>query len=357
MSTTTEYRRPTSRGSRCLAAFAIAAATCSSVLAVAAPALAQDVAGAANAFSRAQKADLSGDHDTAAELYELADSLAPTPEALRSALRSRKSAGHLGSAAAQAERLLRRYPDDKRSKELADATLEEAKRKLARVEVQCRPKACGLVVDGAAGSSEVVDVHVIYLEPGKHEVNAAFGPDRAVPKVMVAKAGERTSLAFEAPVASAGAPRLTDAGGKTGLVNLSADASADRGKVQRGLSPWIFVTGAVVTAGLGAATVWSGLDVQSAHDAYQGHETQRAYEDGLDKEKRTNILIGATVVAGISTAVIAMFTRWGGSGDSAAPLHARVHAGGGRRGHRRPPPPRTPRARPPRAAARSTGAR
>ena len=308
--------------------FAIAGASCAAVLAVAESAGAQDVAGAANAFSRAQKADLSGDHDTAAELYELADSLAPTPEALRSAIRARKQAGQLGSAAAHAERLLHRYPDDKRSKDLAEATLEEAKRKLARIEVHCKPKGCGLVVDGSAGSSEVTERHVVFLDPGKHEVNAAFGPDRAVPKVAQVKAGDRTSFTFEAPAPSTG-PRMTDSGGKTG-VNVPADATADRGvKPQRGLSPWIFATGAVVTAGLGAVTVWSGLDVMSAHDAYRGHETPQAYQDGLDKERRTNLLVGATVTAGLTTIVLAYFTRWGSGNSVGAAPRARVFAGGG----------------------------
>jgi hypothetical protein len=300
------------------------------VLAVGNSAGAQDVAGAANAFSRAQKAELSGDHDTAAELYELADGLAPTPEALRSALKARKAAGHLGSAASHAERLLRRYPNDKRSKDLAEATLEESRRKLARIEVQCRPKSCGLVVDGAAGSAEIAETHVIFLEPGKHEINAAFGPDRATPKVATAKAGDRTSLTFEAPVASASVQRITDAGGKTAL-SVATETTADHGTkgTQKPLSPWIFASGAVVTAGLGAVTLWSGLDVLSAHDAYQGNETERTYQDGLDKEKRTNMLIGATVVAGLATGVIALFTRWGGSSDSAATLpRVRVQAGG-----------------------------
>jgi hypothetical protein len=325
----TKYARATSRSSR-LVAFAIAAASCSTVLAFAEPAAAQDVAGAANAFSRGQKADLSGDHDTAAELYELADSLAPTPEALRSALRARKTAGHLGTAASHAERLLHRYRDDKRSRELAEATLEEAKRKLARIEVQCRPKACGLVVDGGAGSPEVTESHVIWVEPGKHEINAAFGPDRAAPKVMQAKAGDRLSFAFEAPAASSG-PRLTDAGGKTG-VTASTEPSADTGAKgpHRGLSPWFFVAGAAVTAGLGAVTVWSGLDVMNAHDAYRGRETQQAYDDGLDKERRTNVLVGATVTVGLTTIVLAYFTRWSGSGGAGGtPTHAKVQAGGG----------------------------
>src|SRR5215470_8692517 len=87
------------------------------VLALAAPraARADDVSGAANAFSRAQKAELSGDFAAAAELYELADGLAPAPEALRSALRSRKSAGQLEAAALHAEELLSRYPNDAKS--------------------------------------------------------------------------------------------------------------------------------------------------------------------------------------------------------------------------------------------------
>ena len=327
MTTATQYRRATSSCSRGIVVFAIAGASCVSVLAVTEPAGAQDLAGAANAFSRAQKADLSGDHDTAAELYELADSLAPTPEALRSALRARKSAGQLASAAALAERLSHRYPGDKRSKDLAEATLEEAKRKLARIEVHCKPKACGLVVDGAAASAEVTENHVVFLEPGKHEVNAAFGPDRATPKATQAKAGDRTSFNFEAPAPSAG-PRVTDAGGRGGI-HVSTE-TGDRGaKPHRGLSPWIFATGAAVTAGLGAVTIWSGLDVMSAHDAYRGRETQQAYDDGLIKERRTNLLVGATITAGLTTVVLAYFTRWGGSNEAGgAAARPRVHAGG-----------------------------
>ena len=306
-----------------------AATSCSMLLLAAGSAHAQDVAGAANAFSRAQKAELSGDHDTAAELYELADSLAPAPEALRSALKARKAAGQLGSAAQHAEKLLRRYSNDKRSKDLAEATLEDAKKKLARVEVQCKPKACGLVVDGAAGSAETSETHVVFLEPGKHEINAAFGSDRATAKTTTAKAGDRTTFTFEAPPPSPPSSRVTE-GSKTLTGGTSTDVTADRGtKGSHGLSPWFFATGAVLTAGLGVATVISGLDVLDAHDAYQGKETQQAYDDGLDKERRTNLLLGATAVVGVATGVVAIFTRWGGSSESTATAPGvRVRAGG-----------------------------
>ena len=327
-STKKEHAERGSRGRHFVGVLAVAVTSCLTVLAVENQAHAQDMAGAANAFSRAQKAELSGNHDTAAELYELADSLAPAPEALRSALKARKAAGQLASAAQHAERLLRRYPNDKRSKDLAEATLDEARRKLARIEIHCRTKPCGLVIDGAAGSAEPAEHHVIFLEPGKHEVNAAFGADRATPKPTNAKAGERASFTFEPPPPSAPAAKVTDTSAKTASAAASADTGVDRGGKGR-LSPWFFVTGAVVTAGLAGVTIWSGLDTLDAHEAYQGNETQAAYEAGLDKQQRTNILIGATAVAGVATGVLAVFTRWSGSGESSGALpHRRLQAGG-----------------------------
>jgi tetratricopeptide (TPR) repeat protein len=313
---------------RYVGVFAVAVASCLTVLAVENQAHAQDMAGAANAFSRAQKAELSGNHDTAAELYELADSLAPAPEALRSALKARKAAGQLGSAAQHAEKLLRRYPNDKRSRDLAEATLDEARRKLARIEVHCRTKPCGLVVDGAAGSAEPADVHVVFLEPGKHEVTAAFGADRATPKPTNARAGDRTMFTFDPPPPSASAAKVADASAKTASAGASADTGVERASKGR-LSPWFFVTGAVVTAGLAGVTIWSGLDTLDAHKAYQGNETEAAYQAGLDKERRTNILIGATAVAGVATGVIAVFTRWSGPSESSGALPPqRLRAGG-----------------------------
>ena len=114
------------------------------VLALSSTASAQNVTGAANAYARAQKAELSGDFDTAAELYELADSLAPAPQALRSALKARKAAGQLRSAALHAEELLTRYPNDSRSKDLAEETLKLAAGSLSRFEIECRPTACAI---------------------------------------------------------------------------------------------------------------------------------------------------------------------------------------------------------------------
>ena len=79
---------------------------------------------AAKAFSQAQEAVLAGDNARAADLYELADDLAPSAPALRNAARARLAAGHDAMAATLAAELLRRYPSDKESRDVAEAILE-----------------------------------------------------------------------------------------------------------------------------------------------------------------------------------------------------------------------------------------
>lgn len=293
-----------------------------STLAFTSPALADDVSGAANAFSRAQKAELSGDFSSAAELYEIADGLAPAPEALRSALRARRSAGQLELAAVHAEELQERYPNDARSGELATATLDEAAKKLMRIEVACRPSACTLLVDNEAAGPDAKEKHIVYLAPGKHEVRASFGKSRTEPQSAEGAAGERGSLSFDAPP-EAPSDRHTDSGMLPGMGTAAADQGVEP---HRGLSPWFFVGGAIATVGLGAATVWSGLDTLSANDAYKKNQTVAGYNDGRDRELRTNVLIGATSIVGAATCVVAIFTNWGGKSQETAERPGTIHA-------------------------------
>ena len=296
--------------SRALVALAFGAA-----LTAAPSAHAQDVSSAANAFARGQKAEIAGDHEAAAELYELADSIAPAPEALRSALKARKAAGQLATAAVHAEALLERYPDDKKSTDFAKATIEEAMKRFARYHVRCVPTACNLVVDGSAASTEDKPVHVIYVEPGKHELRATFGTRQTEPQASEGVLGESQSLTFEEPpeIKEPELAKTSTTDGSGGFATGPADlGTASRG----GLPPWIFVTSAVVTAGVGAVAIWSGVDTLDAHDRYEGNETRSAYNSGKDKEKRTNWLIGGTAVAGATTIVIAAFTNWKGKGSA-----------------------------------------
>src|SRR5690606_10074651 len=96
-----------------------------SMLTLGGEASADDVAAASNAYTRAQRAMLAGDYSGAADLFELADSLAPSAAALRSAVRARYAADHETVAATHAAELLRRYPDDVESRRFAERILEE----------------------------------------------------------------------------------------------------------------------------------------------------------------------------------------------------------------------------------------
>ena len=305
---------------RTCGALLCAAALSATALTIAPTTHAQDVSGAASAYSRGQQADLSGDHAAAAELYELANTLAPSQEALRSALRARRATGQLGIAAGHAEELLELYADDEKSVEIAQATLEEAKEKLARYVIHCKPRACNVVVDDAAVTTSPKIQHSVYLEPGKHQVKAAFGTLQTKEQEADGEAGEEKTLSFDAPPEPK-RPKTLPGGSEF-------DVTGDGGTIirERGLSPAFFIGGAVVTVALAGAAVWSGMDTLSAHDDYNAERSgpvdyQRGleeYEDGRDKQLRTNILIGAASGAALVTGVLALVTDWSGDGSTAA---------------------------------------
>jgi hypothetical protein len=267
---------------------------------------------------------LTGDHGTAAELYELANTLAPSPEALRSALRARRAAGQLGIAAGHAEELLELYSDDEKSAEIAQATLDEAKQKLARFVIHCKPRACNVVVDDAAVTTAPKIQHSVYLEPGKHQVKGAFGTLQTKAQEASGEAGEEQTLSFDAPPE----PKRP----KT-LPGSEFDVTGDGGTVirERGLHPAYFISGAVVTVALAGVAVWSGMDTLSAHDDYRVERTdpedfargEEEYQDGRDKQLRTNLLIGAASGAALVTGVLALVTDWSGGSSATAKAPAR----------------------------------
>ncbi len=87
---------------------------------------------------------------------------------------------------------------------------------------------------------------------------------------------------------------------------------AERSTSERdGVPPAVVVAGAAVTVALGGFTIWSGLDTLSARDDFRSHPTAAGYDDGVGREHRTNVLLGATAVAGVATAAIGIFgVRW-----------------------------------------------
>jgi len=272
-----------------------------------------DVGVAANAFAQAQTAQLAGEMSRAAQLYELADSAAPSPEALRAALRARRASGRLDLAATHAEALLERYPRDEQSAALARETLAESAPRLGRVVASCRPDPCQLLLGAAAVSTQARARHVLFVAPGRHAFKAAFDTGTTGDKVVQAGAGSSSELEFAAPKPEA----------------KSQPARATRGPAaspplptakQAGLAPaWFFAAGGVTLA-LGALTIWSGADTLEEHDAYERNPTLEGYNDGQALERRTNLLLVATSIGALATTSLGVFfTDWkGGSVERTA---------------------------------------
>jgi len=278
---------------------------------------ADDVSGAAKAFSQAQEAMLTGDTARAADLYELADELAPSAPALRNAARARLAAGHLAMAATNAATLLRRYPSDKESRDVAEAILSRLSPQLAQLDVTCTTP-CTLLVDGKVIASVARAQHALFSQPGARTITAAFDDNRKATSQITAIANHITSVHLDAP------PRPVEP-----KVALRAEPASHvartpggpgAGSSSHGVSRWWVIGGGAVTLGLGAATIWSGMATLSTRDQIRdavargdSAATVNLYNTGRDQQTRTNILIGVTAAAGVATAVLAVLANWSGN--------------------------------------------
>ena len=138
-----------------------------------------DVNAAGRAFSEGQAAQLAGDYDRAAQNYELAYSIVPSKEALRSAVRARMLGQQLPRAATLAEILLASYADDAASVTLANEVIAQAKSKLARVQLKCSAP-CTAAIDGKGATLTAATVQALYVPQGVHDLDIVFEGDVSV---------------------------------------------------------------------------------------------------------------------------------------------------------------------------------
>lgn len=269
-----------------------------------APAGAQDAQqrqAAASAYDRGSAAFLSEDFETAARWFEMANNLAPAPAALLQAIRSHQRAGNDLRAATLALRLA----DSGDSGPLVDSAqsvLDELAGRFVRVDVSCDDE-CAIEADGALTGQPS-----FFVSPGEaHEVAAGFSSGTQNATVRGA-AGSVRALEFQAPE---GEP----------IVTIEPEESG-------GIHPAYFVTSLILTAGAGAVLTWSGLDVLSDNDDYEAEveagNIDRArvlLANGLDEERRTNILIGVTSGMAVLTLVLGIVTDWGGEDPAESSAH------------------------------------
>jgi len=266
------------------------------VLGLAAAPAHADISAAARAFSDGQTAQLDGNYERAAQSFELAFNIAASKEALRSAVRARLLAGQLPRAATLAQLLLAHYSDDAMSAKLATEVIAEARTKLGRITITCAPP-CTLAVGGRATSLHAAPSHVVFAAPGRQVLEITFDGDRTVTHEVTLKPGDDIGLPVEPPARPRSPVRAPPA----------APAPRHGGE----LSPYWAIGGAAVTLVLVGVTTWSGLDTSTAHEAYVAVPTAQGWNDGRDKQLRTNVLLGTTAAAGIATVLIAaLWTQW-----------------------------------------------
>lgn len=282
---------------------------------------ADDVSGAAKAFAQAQEVMLAGDVARAADLYELADELAPSAPAVRNAARARLAVGHLAVAATHAAELLRRYPSDREARTIAEAILSKVAPQLARIDVTCSTS-CTLSVDGKAVSSVAREQYAFFTQPGARTVVAMFDGERKRTKQVTALVNKTTTIELEAPPEPVEPAAVTATPAETVVARtVPAPPVQRRGK---GISRLWVLGGTVVTLGLGTTAALSGMATLDTRDEIRelvdsGSESAaiELYNKGRDQQIRTNILLGATAVVGVTTIVLAVVTNWSGDPEPA----------------------------------------
>jgi hypothetical protein len=253
---------------------------------------------AATAYDRAVRLFDAAKYADAARAFLEADQLAPNSEALSSAIASARSANDHLLVVEVAERAMARESADPRLAGAARAALSEAEAHLARVELQCRPAPCSLLIEGAP-----VDAGRHYLLPGTYLFAASYAaPNEPVEQRTSLEAGSLYNISLSArPAASAESrpapPRLVP----SHTVEAQGPPSGHESLARKPLKPWTLYVGTGVTVALGGITVWSGLDALSRADHYKATRTVSDRSRATASIRRTDwLLVGTALAAGAS---------------------------------------------------------
>jgi hypothetical protein len=287
----------------------------------------EDVQAASAAFAEAQRAQLRGDFPRAAELFEIADQAAPSPAALRSAIRNREAAGQDVRAATLSLRAISRYGEDRETRKFAEQTVERLAPHLMRVRVTC-DQPCSLSVDGGTVGGGHALVTEFFVGDGPHMLEARWPGRESVTRSLDAQLGQSATIDLVAgprkesappppptttPPPGALAPHTQPpAPGAPPSTEFSPSDTKSSG-----LSPAFFWAGTGLTLVAGGLLTWSALDTLRARNEYEDAPTRKDYEDGLSLQRRTNILAGATAALGVITIGVGAFaTDWGGQASA-----------------------------------------
>jgi hypothetical protein len=269
-----------------------------------------DFQAAARAYQDGQAALNGKVPAEAARLFELADTLAPSPQALRNAIRSNLAASQTTRAATLALAAQRRY-SDRETQVLVRQVLGANSAKLARLSVKCG-QPCALLCDGQPVEVRPAYEFDLFVDPGTHMVRAKFEGREPVEQEIELGAGERLILSLEAVSTSPSDAAVPSAFSIQPQVAARPAAGVPDAP---GAPRWMFWTAAGLTAVSAGAALVSGLDTVQRHDDYLEMPTQDGYARGIQSQRRTNLLFLSTGVLGALTLGLAFFTDWDGQGS------------------------------------------
>jgi hypothetical protein len=282
------------------------------------------VRAAAEAFDRGREAYKAEEYVDAAEQFEKADSSAPSPAAIELAIRAREKSGELDRAATLLALALKRYPEQANLFKLA-TELEKRSKELFALTANCDTP-CDLTVNGKIVHGEPDTQRTLFLQPGAFTIRAGWPDNRSESKQVQAEKSGRGEITFTTPATPAGDAMAKEDVEPAAPPPVDPTATKDEGpKKSGGWSPTIFYVGAGLTAVVAGVTVWSGIDTVNNPGAdrvkeecgTQG-ESCALYQEGLSKQRRTNILVGVTAGLGVATILVGVFaTDW--SGRKSAP--------------------------------------
>ncbi len=270
----------------------VAVAAFASALHASPPARGDDAnARAARAFAEGERAFAATDYGRAAALFEEANAASPRLATLWNAARSRHLGGELAKAANLYTRFLRASAEAKDHDD-ARAALATIERYLGRLTVKA-PDDARVSVDGAPTAGGAL----VYVDPGEHRV-ASRGDAGGVQKTVRVAAGEAVVVELASPPAESSPhpPRVPP--------------RAYGEHRSHGVPPIVPVVAGAATLAVTGVAVWSGLDLLAQRRRWDQTGTNADLDVGLDKQTRTNALIGVALGLGVVTGVLALLTDW-----------------------------------------------
>jgi hypothetical protein len=277
-------------------------------------------ADAAAQFDAAVSAYKAGEYARAAELFLVADGLAPSVTALSNALAAAKRTQQPLLMARTAQRALSRTGLSDADQRSARSMLAQAEPQLARLELRCEREPCAARVDGVA-----VATGVQYAEPGTHRVGAVDGAELE----LHCAAGQRCAATLPAPKAVPPPPaqvaRATpEPAAPKAPAPAAAPAASPRWKQRLPLGVMISAGAAALV--FGGLSIWQGMAALDAKQDYQPGGGGDWNDDVRAHARRSDaFMVTGIALAGVAAATAIWWVDW----DARSRTQLSVLPGGG----------------------------